>query len=115
MFCTFRSNADPEYGRDFDLKPETEEEKERFVLRLCSSCEEEGKVQQALAKCKVDPQTFSFSIIQCCSVIKFYISFTVGPIQLITLRGLVSEDPRIGFLQELKVQEGAGTILPKTD
>ena len=82
MFCTFRSNADPEYGRDFDLKPETEEEKERFVLRLCSSCEEEGKVQQALAKCKVDPQTFSFSIIQCCSVIKFYISFTVGPIQL---------------------------------
>ncbi|XP_023343748.1 protein msta [Eurytemora carolleeae] len=27
---------------------------------------------------------------------------------LITLRGLVSEDPRIGFLQELTVQEGAG-------
>ena len=63
MFCTFRSNADPEYGRYFDLKPETEEEKERFVLRLCSSCEEEGKVQQALAKCKVDPPFLNYTVV----------------------------------------------------
>ena len=49
----FRSNADPQYDRKFEFKAETDEDKEKFMLRLCSSCEEEGRVQQAIAKCKV--------------------------------------------------------------
>ena len=67
---------------------EDEEEQEKYLLRLCVACEEEGKVQQATTLCKVRDYYLSLSLsklevehqytVQCTGVTQMlYLLFTL--------------------------------------